>query len=291
MSVRVRPVASPLVLIAVAVVLWGAAAASLTPSAAAASVLAPNCASISAADVVAWWKGDGTSEDAVNAYDGVWEGGVPTYAPGLVGQSFAFDGTPGHIVRIASIAGFPDGADARTVEMWVSLPNRIQADADKHAMAFGYGEGLGSSQFDFQGFYVFPQAKNSELFGASKAGTLAFTASGFNASIYALHTNLVGLTKWHHVAVTYAGTPSKELRLYVDGKMLDVSEVSGTTVDLVTGLAQGASIGGHPALPAISGEEASLTGLIDEVTLYSRRLSPEEIVAIYRAGSSGKCLN
>src|SRR5581483_6432282 len=35
----------------------------------------------------------------------------------------------------------------------------------------------------------------------------------------------------------------------------------------------------------------AINGLVDEVSLYSRSLSPAEIQAIYAAGTGGKCLN
>ena len=41
--------------------------------------------------LVSWWPGDGNADDIEDGNDGTLLGGV-TFAPGLVGQAFSFDG-------------------------------------------------------------------------------------------------------------------------------------------------------------------------------------------------------
>jgi hypothetical protein len=77
---------------------------------------------------------------------------------------------------------------------------------------------------------------------------------------------------FHHVAGTYDGNV---MRLYYDGVEVGNNTISGN-VTLGTDITL--SSAGEP-----------LDGLLDEVTIYDRPLTPSEIYAIYTADSSGKC--
>ena len=44
--------------------------------------------------LVSWWPGDGHAEDIGDSNDGSLQGGA-TFAPGVVGQAFTFDGVSG----------------------------------------------------------------------------------------------------------------------------------------------------------------------------------------------------
>ncbi|MHA2305131.1 MAG: LamG domain-containing protein, partial [Candidatus Hodarchaeales archaeon] len=76
---------------------------------------------------------------------------------------------------------------------------------------------------------------------------------------------------WYHVAGTYDGSI---MRLYLNGELVGSHEVSGI------------SWGWNQVDLSHAGE--ALDGLLDEVAIYNRTLSAEEINAIYEAGSSGK---
>jgi hypothetical protein len=76
---------------------------------------------------------------------------------------------------------------------------------------------------------------------------------------------------FHHVACTYDGST---MRLYMDG---------GLVGDLFVGLPSASSDG----VWINSGGEC-LDGLIDEVSIYNRALSDEEILEIYNAAGAGK---
>ena len=76
---------------------------------------------------------------------------------------------------------------------------------------------------------------------------------------------------FHHVAATYDGY---YMRLYMDGVIVDGTGIQGT-----------------PALGIgfeISSWGEGIDGLIDEVSIYNRALTDEEILSIYNAGSAGK---
>ncbi|MEM7331767.1 MAG: LamG-like jellyroll fold domain-containing protein, partial [Chloroflexota bacterium] len=77
---------------------------------------------------------------------------------------------------------------------------------------------------------------------------------------------VVGADKWHHVAITYNGD---ELRLYVDGQVglnEELESLESTLGDII--------IGSH------KGQAAQFfNGYIDEVSIYNRALSEEQILA------------
>jgi hypothetical protein len=85
--------------------------------------------------------------------------------------------------------------------------------------------------------------------------------------------------QWHHVAITYDRVGGVA-DVYKDG-VLQVSQAVGsfqpqTTNDFYMGQVSGYS---------------DFKGQLDEISLYSQPLSPDDIAAIYLAGSDGKCPN
>jgi pimeloyl-ACP methyl ester carboxylesterase len=214
-------------------------------------------------DIVAWWPGDGNADDIAGDHTGTIEGGVAfPFEGGKVGQAFSFDGTNGTLIR-ASADGFPAGSEPRTIEFWTHL--RPDGNPNTENMpAFGYGPASAG-----QVFYTFPQIDKYD-------GRLAFSGGGLAYDL--VTTSDLRDDKWHHVAVSYDGDV---VTIYVDG-----NAVKSGHFQLNTGATGGACIGGS----CIDGSALqSLTGQVDEVTLYSRALARTEIESIVAAGSAGKC--
>jgi hypothetical protein len=82
--------------------------------------------------------------------------------------------------------------------------------------------------------------------------------------------------RWYHVAVTNVG---KAVTLYLDDESVGQSELSiytpGDTQFFIGGLPSDGS--------------KRLEGLADEVAVYNRALTPEEIKSIYKAGKEQHC--
>jgi len=206
--------------------------------------------------IVSWWPGEGDGRDLVGGRHGTLEGNAGFSTEGMVGRAFAFDGSVGSLVR-ASAVGLPTGTSPRTVELWTKLA----PDSDDSGLAFGYG-----AENDGQGFYLYAQDPSDGSFGFGDHGNLMPTIADLRDG------------EWHHLAIRYDGF---EFFVYVDGVVVDNDDW-----DLDTGTAGGACIGGHCAVnPAV----AYLTGLVDEVTVYDRMLTVDELHAIHDAGPGGKC--
>jgi hypothetical protein len=92
--------------------------------------------------------------------------------------------------------------------------------------------------------------------------------------------------QWHHVAGVYDGT---NMFLYVDGT-LDVSmPATGLIPQNSDPVAIGANVQAYVPPCGCNEPGYFFNGLIDEVSIYNRALTAQEIQAIYNAGISGKC--
>jgi hypothetical protein len=83
---------------------------------------------------------------------------------------------------------------------------------------------------------------------------------------------------WHHVAAAWDGTI---MRLYVDGALVDGITQTGVLADHGWGLGIGCrSVGGDESTGAVT---SFFTGIVDEVAVYKRTLSAQEIASYYNA--------
>jgi hypothetical protein len=210
--------------------------------------------------LVSWWSGDEHALDIHNGNHGTLMGST-TYATGLIDQAFSFDNNIDDYVLMHG-HGINE-LQQLTIELWV------QIDVLRpFYQRFVYLEGA-KAVLRHDGITDY------HLFGL---GQLHFYMNFGGApwedkdDLYDIRVN--GVLKqgvWHHVAGTYDGS---EMRLYLDGVLLDSRQVSGTLFN---------GDGVH-----LSWWNEPLDGLLDEIGIYNRALTAKEIFAIYYAGSSGK---
>lgn len=172
-----------------------------------------------------------------------------TFTPGLVEGAFSFDGS-GRMIAPAS--DLPVGNSERTLELWAN----VSAFNDGETFFAGYGRFLSSNQTFQLG---------------TTAGTLFFSQWGQAVFGPDLQTD-----RWYHIAATSVGT---QVTLYLDGEPAATGDLS---IDTPSGTRF--IVGSIP-----DDESKQMNGLIDEVAVYNRALSAEEIQAIYSAGPGGKC--
>jgi hypothetical protein len=198
--------------------------------------------------LISWWPGDGNANDIQGVNDGTLLDGA-TFAVGLVGQAFSFDGI-GHVSAPAT--GLPVDDSDRTLDLWV----KVNTFFDGEAFFAGYGS--------------FGSFNHTYHLGTS-GSTLFFSQWGQAIFGPALETG-----RWYHVAVTNVGTLAT---LYLDGEAVASGDLRINTpghTQLFIG-----------SLPGDSSKRVD--GLIDEVGIFNRALSATEIQAIFMAGSNGKC--
>ena len=86
------------------------------------------------------------------------------------------------------------------------------------------------------------------------------------------------LSHWTHIAVTYDGS---QIKLYANGELIGAGDIAG-------------AISGHDVPFNIGGANdneglGKFDGLIDEVEVFDRTLSPQEIKEIFETGEAGHC--
>jgi hypothetical protein len=214
--------------------------------------------------IVSWWPAEGDATDILGdgSTNGTLVGGV-TFADGMVGQAFLFDGTDGR-VEVPHNPNQNTGSQI-TIEAWVnpstSTHGRTIVQKRSVSNVGGYVlETLGPPQ------------------GPDNALQFVIMIGGI---YWGLHSpgNVLANDTWQHVAATYDGAAMK---IYVNGVEVASASASGA-IDAVTDpLVMGRNV-------VVPEPQYAWNGLIDEVSLYARALAPEEIQAIVVAGSAGKC--
>ena len=217
------------------------------------------------AEAVSWWPFDeGTgviARDILSGYNGTHNLG-PSPIIGLVDSALQFDGTDDY-VRVPATPALNITGDV-TVELWFKLNGSGQYQL------LSKGGGWETSSIDMPSSYVIETNGGNVI-----AGFEADNGANFLIS-YPHPTD----GEWHHVAYRRHSALNE---IYLDGALVvaDTATISpGSTAgnDLYFG-----------ALYNYNGNTRHLNGALDEVTIYDRALDPSEILAVYQAGSLGKC--
>ncbi len=208
-----------------------------------------------ASGLVNWWRAEGDATDSIGTDNGTMQG-TGSFVAGEVGQAFSFDGLTGY-VSVPDAPPLDSFSSAMTIECWIKS-GKLTANP-------GW-EGL-----------VCKGNASWRLQGTSGAKTVTFSVTGTTVSDL-FGTRNVNDGQWHHVAGVYDGA---KVYLYVDGT-LDVSQASTGAITQTSDLL---TIGNNLGQPGLL-----WNGLMDEVSLYNRALTSNEIAAIYNAGSFGKCV-
>ena len=221
------------------------------------------------AGLVSWWPGDGSPEDIADDNDGILVGDA-TYAPGMVGQAFAFDGD-GDYVKVPRADNLDVGAQL-TIDFWMKAdPSNLMGDCC---------QGLVTT--DFYELAIAPGAGSVTGVMLMVAADDWVHSSDRGDGGYPLMPD-----EWYHVAGVYDGV---DVKIYVNGQLVvDPPLQTGSIMPMLEDsfLAIG-SEDGRTNEPDLIGNRY-FHGLIDEVDIFNRSLSESEILAIYNAGSGGKC--
>lgn len=204
------------------------------------------------AGLVGWWPGEGSALDLVADASGTNQGGV-FYTDAVVGQGFGFDSSDdGVVVPHCDALNIP--TNGFSVELWMQGAQNQPRDPMALIVQFGGWE-----------------VQVSRYWGG---------AAFFNIGAGSVHgTSNVLDGRFHHLAGTWDGST---LRIYVDGQCQGstaLASVANSTHPLRLGFTEA------------GGNCYSFRGILDEITLYHRALTTNEITAIVAAGAGGKCIS
>ncbi|MDB6019200.1 MAG: hypothetical protein JWR19_3689 [Pedosphaera sp.] len=214
--------------------------------------------------LVDWWPGDGNANDIQGTNNGTLHNGT-TFTTGEVAQAFNFDGVT-NTVSVGPI--YASLVNNFTMEFWVNpLASRaVTAEAT-----------TGITGTSNQRYAIFPE-EGATYYGAGQAG--AGVSVGTNGiSVFEHSDNYLTsllvynatISGWTHIAVVYQ---NRQPQLYVNGVLQRTGLTSTFTV--------------HPSAD-LSGIYGYFQGGLDEIGIYNRALTANEVQSIYTAGAGGLC--
>ncbi len=215
--------------------------------------------------IVAWWTFDETSgstaQDIAGTNPGVRVGG-PIPSSGQVAGALHFDGSASY-VGVGDSDQWAFGSNDFTIELWANFDVPGSGTVGHPGDIFiGNDEGPGTV---------------NKWFFALGGGVLNFhvngPATGSAFLVQAPFSPSVG--RWYHLAVTRSGG---RFTIFVDGSPVG-SEM--TTVDVPNANA--------PLTIGQAEDLGFMHGMLDEVSVYHRALTQQEIAAVAGAGKAGKC--
>ena len=233
--------------------------------------------------MVAWWPLDETSgtnaNDIINDNDGTHQNG-PTSVSGMVGGALSFDGVNDYVkVPDNNVLDFGANQDF-SIDAWILAAkesNRVRTIVDKR-----YEDGKTNTK----GYTFF--LNNGKLsFQLATGNGSWFCANNPSSSCTNYTSSSANLAdgKWHHVAVTVNRSSSAPIgTFYVDGLPIDTTSIPSFRLgDLSND--QPLTIG--RSTNTIVG--SNFQGNIDEVEIFNRVLTDEEVYALWFAKEYGKC--
>lgn len=188
-----------------------------------------------------------------NGYDGNWLEHATTTVPGRIGQGIYFDGIDDNVVSspITLTSNY-------TTAFWFKSPDPSGTAEITQPFAW-------NSTLDYGIAFSWDHTNNTFREAWSHYDT-TWRALEYSTSLQA--------NTWYHLALTYDGTTA---RAYLNGVEEDTSAV-GAVTDSGTEHVSAGSAGG--------GTSEYSEGTIDDVRVYNRALSAEEILRLYQLGGN-----
>ena len=239
---------------------------------------APGCPGVAPpAGMAAWWPGDGNANDIQGpTYEhGTLQNGA-TFAAGKVAQSFSLDGIDDY-VNAGNAPALRVSSGEFTVDAWVRFndldhPPGGNIGAPQGDMSIV--DKMSASGINTDGWRLIKQHDNRFWFCLGGGGTVGNGCGPASHTVFSQTVAATGV--WYHVAAVKTAT---SFSIYVNGVLEDSrplpSFLDTHSADL--------RIGSYVA------QGAHLNGLVDEVELFNRALTPTEVQSIHNAGSAGKC--
>jgi len=218
------------------------------------------------ANLVGFWPADGHGFDLVGGNHGTVGNGA-AYEPGMVDLGLSFDGVDDRFIAFGSSSGVLDlSGTSFTVDAWVK-PLSLSQPRNAHNLMV-----IVDKAFDANGA--------TGYFMGLYGGTPSFGAYTTGGGLLLAAPNPLTVNVFAHLAATYDGAA---LRLYANGVLVASGPLAGNLLHNADDFAIGNDNTGSPAY--------GMNGIIDEVGVYDRALSPSEMQGLFTDGGRTRCRN
>lgn len=206
-------------------------------------------------DGISWWKFENNADDETGLNDGIEVGGV-LYTPGKFGNALSLDGIESKYIDTGITGSLGQKV---TISAWVKFNARNAPGGGR--------EGIIGSRYWYDGDFSFHlhDSDNRLLFSVGDSKYFMWNIPGIDTS------------QFYHLLVVYDSTQSNidnKIKLYVNGTFIPKLTYGGITNQEVRATTRSIQIGQT---------SETFNGTIDEVMIWNRALSEEEIHGIYNA--------
>ena len=216
--------------------------------------------------MVAWWKGEQNADDSSSSgiHDGTWSGNA-AYGSGKMGQAFEFKGS--NFITVSDASAL-DITDTLTIEGWIKPMKAANMQiVRKYSNVGGYALAATLDSSD-----------NTKVKFVFYINSFSIVTPGS----YAINSFYHVAVKYYTIYLTSSDTVlSYNMKIFINGELAVKSEFNANVPAAIGENNEELKIGGG------AGQE--FKGQIDELTIYNRALSDDEIAAIFNADSDGKC--
>ncbi|PMP68724.1 MAG: hypothetical protein C0189_00660 [Caldisericum exile] len=220
--------------------------------------------------MVAWWPLDETQIPVANDLAvvnnvGTWVNN-PIPVTGMVNGALSFNGK--NYVDVADHSELNFGKGNFSVDLWIKTSDTtdgVHTILDKRTGTVANPRGYE--------IYLYRRKLGLQIADG--------TPSNYNSSNIQ-SVPIIADGNWHHIAVTVDRADTSGIRFYVDGNLVAIFDPTAHQGDLTN------------TAPFVIGKNLlspgqTFVGTLDEIELFNRVLSPDEIKGIYNAKSDGKC--
>lgn len=227
--------------------------------------------------IVSWWKGEGNAADVMGVSNATVQGGA-AFAEGRVGQAFSFNGVDQYVEENSPPSALNIGTQSWTIAAWVQT-SYAGASAQEIVSRYACGwncqqNNAGAALYELN----LDETGRAQFSVRSTPHTQGFTATD---------TLDIRDGKWHFVAGVLDRAVS-EIRIIVDGHVR--TTVSSAGLEEISDVGSPLEIG-RQFKQGWGSPGNYFNGLIDEVAIFNRELSAQEIYSTYVSGMGGICLD
>ena len=205
-------------------------------------------------DLLAYYTADNTPNDALGNYNGTLVNGT-TYGTGIINNGFSFDGVNDY-VNFGNVLDF-DGSTSFSFSFWVN-PTTV-----------GNKNLIQKWTVLNEGYIIF-------LFGSKLRFGLS---NNISTNVLRVETTTSITTSMTHITITYDG--SKD----VSGAKIYINGISDTLTTLANTLTGSTSISDSFELGRNVSSIGWYNGIMDEIGVWNKELTPSEVTQLYNSGS------